>query len=50
MAEFCLKCLQGFEPNANEHNTELSEEPEFCEGCGEIKPVVVKINDSKERI
>ncbi len=42
MAEFCLECwnkLNGFA-----YSPEcvcVSEEPDFCEGCGEWKPVIV---------
>lgn len=42
MAEFCLECFRGFEPNANMSNVVLSNENDFCEGCCEFKPVVIK--------
>jgi hypothetical protein len=45
MAEFCLECFKKFEPNANEHNTVLSDNPDFCEGCCDIKPVVLEFYD-----
>lgn len=45
MAEFCLECLRKFEPNANENNVVLSDNPELCEGCGMLKNVVIEIND-----
>ena len=48
MAEFCLECLKKFEPNANEHNTVLSEELYFCEGCCDFKPVVVAFDDGSD--
>ena len=47
MADFCLDCFKKFEPNANENNTMLSEDNDFCEGCGEIKPVVIEFNEEK---
>lgn len=45
MAEFCLKCLQSFEPNANENNTILSDYLELCEGCGTLKQVVLEFDE-----
>ena len=45
MAEFCIECLRKFEPNANENNVVLSDNPELCEGCGMLKNVVIEIND-----
>ena len=50
MAEFCLQCLKKFEPNANKHNTTVSINPYFCEGCGELKPVVVTFDDGGNQI
>ena len=49
MAEFCLECLKKFEPNANEYNTTISIESYLCEGCGEIKPIVVTFDDGSDR-
>lgn len=40
MAEFCLECLQKFEPNANRYNSILTDRLELCEGCGKQKQVV----------
>ena len=48
MAEFCLKCLQKFEPNANKDNTTVSINPYYCDGCGELKPIVVTFNEFDE--
>ena len=48
MAEFCLKCLQKFEPNANEDNTTLSEYLDWCEGCAELRQVVVTFDDGSD--
>ena len=45
MAEFCLECLQKFEPNANEDNTVLSKYNDFCEGCCSFKPIVIEFDD-----
>jgi|GEM_PF-2170985 hypothetical protein len=44
MAEFCRTCykkvLKGTEP---ERHLVLSKDLELCEGCGEQKPVVVRV-------
>lgn len=48
MAEFCLECLRKFEPNANENNIVLSDNPELCEGCGILKRIVVEITNESE--
>ena len=45
MAEFCLECLKKFEPNANVNNTTVSTNLYLCEGCGQLKPVVVTFTD-----
>lgn len=45
MAEFCLQCFKRFEPNANEYNTTLSTNLEWCEGCAELRQVVVDFVD-----
>lgn len=45
MAEFCLECFKRFEPNANENNTTLSKNLEWCEGCAELRQVVLEYNE-----
>ena len=47
MAELCFKCFKKLEPNANENNTDLSTDFDFCEGCGTVAAVVVEFNDGK---
>lgn len=42
MAEFCLECFKKIEPNANEYNTVLSTNYDLCEGCGEMKHIVIE--------
>ena len=45
MAEFCKDCAKkdlGMTDKELKHAV-MSDEPELCEGCGEIKPVVVRI-------
>ena len=48
MSEFCLECFKQFEPNANELNTVLSNWSELCEGCGQIKQIVISFDDTRE--
>ena len=48
MAELCLKCLRGFEPNANEDNTTLSENLEWCDGCGALTQIVLEFDEGCE--
>ncbi len=44
MAEFCLQFWNRMnERNDTEREVELSKEPERCEGCGEMKCVVVAL-------
>ncbi|MGN0629378.1 MAG: hypothetical protein ACI4IW_07095 [Oscillospiraceae bacterium] len=48
MAEFCLECwnrLNG--TNDPEEKYIFSDEPDFCEGCGEWKPVIVGLRKPK---
>ena len=51
MAEFCKECfIKNIAvplDNTTDEMLIMSEEVEFCEGCGEIKPIVVTVN-SKE--
>lgn len=49
MAEFCLKCLQEFEPNANENNAVLSDSLELCEGCGNLTQIVLEFDDGGDK-
>lgn len=46
MSEFCLKCFKQLDPNANELNTVLSNWSELCEGCGQIKQIVISFDDT----
>lgn len=49
MAEFCEECFKAKIAIPSDNITDdmlvMSDEPEFCEGCGEIKPVVVVVMD-----
>ena len=50
MAEFCKDCfIKHFHPTKKEiKNIVLSKDDDFCEGCGEFKPVVEYIADGEE--
>lgn len=43
MAEFCRSCYWKYIAHGDERYTRLitSDKPELCEGCGEVKPVVI---------
>ena len=42
MAEFCLDCWNEMnETNDPESKYVFSDEPDLCEGCSEIKPVIL---------
>ena len=44
MAEFCLECHNKMnQMNLSEEDVILSDDLELCEGCGEIKNVVISI-------
>ena len=48
MAEFCLKCWNGFnDRNDTERDVILSEELDLCEGCGKYRRVVVTMRRNK---
>lgn len=43
MAEFCVKCWNELNGTDNtESNFILSENLDLCEGCGELKKVIIK--------
>lgn len=42
MAELCFNCYKAFiDPNADMRRLVLSDEPDLCEGCGQVVPVVL---------
>lgn len=44
MAEFCLDCWNKImETNDPKQKFILSREPDFCEECGQWKPVIVRV-------
>ena len=45
MAEYCRECAAKI-LGLNVKHAVMSKEPDLCEGCGEYKPVVVRINSS----
>lgn len=50
MAEFCKKCFKEKIAVPSDNITDdmiiMSEEDDFCEGCGEIKPVVIEVKET----
>ncbi|MEW6687325.1 MAG: hypothetical protein AB1393_14165 [Candidatus Edwardsbacteria bacterium] len=49
MAEFCKHCFYKYEiaPVNNNETLILSKEKKFCEGCGQIKRIVVRIVEKR---
>ncbi|MBA7522994.1 hypothetical protein ES705_15116 [subsurface metagenome] len=47
MAEFCLDCFLKYSPSIPREKIILSKEPDFYEECGEIRPVVMKLERIK---
>ena len=46
MAEFCLDCFNKMnETDYAEDEVEISKDLELCEGCGEYKRVVIKLEN-----
>ena len=51
MAEFCKTCFkEKINPSVEDANIILSQEAELCEGCGEMKPVVVEVVDNTPKM
>ena len=45
MAEFCKECFKRcIEPGALDEHIVVSNDEDFCEGCGEFKQVVIEYN------
>lgn len=44
MAEFCKDCFKKIDSSVSEQDLVLSSDMELCEGCGEMKPVVLYVN------
>lgn len=42
MAEFCLDCFNRIE-GTHYKEKDVTMEMDFCEGCGEIKPCVIRL-------
>ncbi len=50
MAEFCLECWNRLNQTADgAEEFVISKQPDLCEGCGSLKPVIVTLR-SKYRI
>lgn len=43
MAEFCKKCFLEIEGYHEDSEIVMSKDEDFCEGCTEWKPVVIRI-------
>ena len=51
MAEFCKNCFkEKIDPSVEDANIILSQEAELCEGCGEVKPIVVEVIDTTPKM
>ncbi len=51
MAEFCKTCFkEKINPSVEDANIILSQEAELCEGCGEMKPIVVEVVDNTPKM
>lgn len=47
MAEFCLECFKkDIDETAKDSDIILSDHVEFCEGCAELKRIVVEIKSN----
>lgn len=46
MAEFCKSCFKKLNPNLKDKKLILSKDTNMCEGCGDWKPVVVRVEDN----
>lgn len=45
MAEFCIDCLNKITAlNWSPEKYLISKEPGLCEECGELKPIVIRVN------
>ncbi len=50
MAEFCLECWNDLnESQLTEDDVILTEYPDLCEGCAEMKPVVLAYRKRREK-
>ena len=48
MAEFCLECWNRFNhTKTTQRDWILSKGPDLCEGCGQWKPVIIKLRRVK---
>ena len=51
MAEFCLECLNRMNDTAlDERDVMVSKELNFCEGCGQVKHVVIWRRKKRNKI
>lgn len=45
MAEFCKDCFKKMEPSVLDNNLIMSSDAQLCEGCGELKLIVVDVQE-----
>ena len=43
MAEYCKDCFKKLNPQVDVHRIVMSREMELCEGCGQLRPCVVRL-------
>ena len=43
MAEYCKDCFKKLNPQVDVHRMVMSREMELCEGCGQLRPCVVRL-------
>ena len=50
MAEFCLDCWNKLNhTQLAQEDVILSEDPDLCEGCVQVKPTIVRFSTSREQ-
>lgn len=47
MAEYCKDCFKKLNPQVDVHRIVMSREMELCEGCGQLRPCVVRLRKNR---
>lgn len=50
MAEFCKDCFKLMDPSIEEKNLVMSSDTELCEGCGQVKQVVLSVKEEESKM